>query len=118
MFVEPFITGSYRKLNTNCGYVFSDERNTPNAFSHFSFVASGERLLICDLQGVGDVCKLRRLTSQVAEIPSSSMTSDTDPQIHSVEGIGFGEGNLGMRGIELFFNSHSCNDICRSARMF
>ena len=30
----------------------------------------------------------------------------TDPQIHTMDGEGYGDGNLGIRGIALFFLSH------------
>ena len=33
----------------------------------------------------------------------------TDPQIHSIDGKGYGVGNLGMRGIMTFLESHTCN---------
>jgi hypothetical protein len=45
-----------------------------NALSHLSLPAP---------QGVGDLC--------------------TDPQIHTLDGEGYGEGNLGARGMALFF---------------
>lgn len=38
----------------------------------------------------------------------------TDPQIHTLDGRGFGDGNLGLRGFALFFRTHSCNALCKS----
>jgi hypothetical protein len=52
------------------------------AFSHFTWHASKGALLICDIQGVGDLY--------------------TDPQIHSSDGRGYGLGNLGQKGIDRF----------------
>jgi hypothetical protein len=37
----------------------------------------------------------------------------TDPQIHTRDGAGYGRGNMGLRGMGLFFASHVCNPICR-----
>lgn len=66
--MEKFITGEYRKHNNNCkkiifsfsqpwtvGFVSDEERNTPQAFSHFTYESSAHKLLICDIQGVGDL---------------------------------------------------------------
>jgi len=48
--VERFIAGPYRKYNNNYGFVSEDERNTPQAFSHYTYETSQHRILICDIQ--------------------------------------------------------------------
>jgi hypothetical protein len=91
--VEVLFDGDlYEKHNTNAGGVTSD-RLTPQAYSHFSFVHSGKRLCVCDIQGVLDMY--------------------TDPQVHTGSGQGFGQGNLGLDGIHRFLGTHICNDVCR-----
>ncbi len=68
---ETLITGTYLKYNNNVGDVVeAGHRMTPQAFSHFTYERSGHRLIIVDVQGVGDVY--------------------TDPQIHTCDGIGYG----------------------------
>lgn len=95
--VERFVAGDYRKFNNNYGYVSEDERNTPQAFSHFTYEASARTMLVVDIQGVGDLY--------------------TDPQIHTLNGRDFGKGNLGMRGFEKFLSTHRCNQICRYLKL-
>lgn len=93
--LEHFIDGKYIKYNSNSGFVEDVHvRNTPQAFSHFTFECSNHELIVVDVQGVGDLY--------------------TDPQIHTVAGTEYGEGNLGIKGFALFFSTHVCNDVCKS----
>lgn len=94
--VEDYLHGAYMKHLDNYG---GDEgiRNTPSAFAHFTYEASQHRLLVVDIQGVGDLY--------------------TDPQIHTCDGKGFGKGNLGIDGMIKFLSTHQCNAICRHLRL-
>ncbi|EKX37645.1 hypothetical protein GUITHDRAFT_144911, partial [Guillardia theta CCMP2712] len=91
---EKFVQGDYQKHSSNSGFVQEvHHRMTPHAFSHFSYVHSKGRLMIVDIQGVGDLW--------------------TDPQIHSVEDEhAFGVGNLGLTGIAKFFRTYHYNPLC------
>ncbi|XP_078274165.1 eukaryotic elongation factor 2 kinase isoform X1 [Rhinoraja longicauda] len=92
--LEHYIEGKYIKYNSNSGFVRDENfRLTPQAFSHFTFERSAHQLIVVDIQGVGDLY--------------------TDPQIHTSSGTDFGDGNLGVRGMALFFHSHACNSICK-----
>jgi len=89
--IERFIsgTGSYGagfvKHNTNSGFVDQDlSRITPQLFSAHSFYASEGDRLVVDIQGVGDLY--------------------TDPQVLSSD-YRFGDGDLGPRGMALFFKT-------------
>jgi len=89
---ETYIRGKYVKYNNNFGFVGKDARNTPQAFTHFSHQYTHGRLMIVDLQGVGD--------------------HYTDPQIHTADGRGFGQGNMGQEGMDKFLETHWCNSVC------
>ena len=50
----PWPTSFFVTSTCLCRYVNKD-RNTPQAFSHFTYQMSGCKLLICDIQGVWGV---------------------------------------------------------------
>ena len=93
--VERFIAGTdlygagFVKHNTNGGFVDTELRRvTPQIFSAFTFYQSHGTRLVADIQGVGDLY--------------------TDPQVLS-DDYRFGDGDLGPRGMALFFHSYrSC----------
>eukprot|EP01100_Stratorugosa_tubuloviscum_P010783 TRINITY_DN469_c0_g1_i3.p1 TRINITY_DN469_c0_g1~~TRINITY_DN469_c0_g1_i3.p1 ORF type:complete len:254 (-),score=96.12 TRINITY_DN469_c0_g1_i3:111-872(-) len=91
--IEEFIDGHYEKHNTNWGYVSETDRNTPQAFSHFTYFKSNRALLIVDIQGVADIY--------------------TDPLMHYPANEEFGRGNLGVAGMQRFVETHRCNAVCR-----
>ena len=47
---EPYIEGRYVKYSNNWGFVSSDDRNTPHAFSHFTHYVSGGKYIVVDVQ--------------------------------------------------------------------
>ena len=78
------------------------------AFSHFSYVRSGGRLIVVDLQGALNIR------------PNGSCKFVlTDPAIHkrngakALKGLKFGRTDRRDKGIEDFFATHICNDACR-----
>lgn len=80
-----------------------------HAFSHFTYVRSGGRYMVVDLQGA----------LQIA--PNGTKTYLlTDPAIHhrypnryEKRKRHYGRTDLGRRGMRAFFESHRCNCICR-----
>jgi hypothetical protein len=78
--------------------------DVPQAFTHFSYVITGRKLMVCDLQGV-----LLQTNPPVFEL--------TDPVIHYRSRRGrkhvFGRTDKGQRGFGEFFKTHECNDLCR-----
>jgi Mg-chelatase subunit ChlD len=75
------------------------------AFSHFSYWATGRKRLVCDLQGVYD--------------DSARMLKFSDPSIHYHDHLrahrrfvhGCTDG--GHRGMAKFFNTHRCSGLCK-----
>lgn len=95
-FVERFLDGEFQKYNNNHGYV-QTTNPVPQAFSHFTWTWSKGKLLICDIQG--------------------TESEWTDPQIHTIDGDGFGCGNRGLKGIYDFFDTHQCNEWCEKLKL-
>mmetsp|Transcript_152835 Transcript_152835/g.265600 ORF Transcript_152835/g.265600 Transcript_152835/m.265600 type:complete len:711 (-) Transcript_152835:100-2232(-) len=96
---ERYLPGAFLKYNSNNGYVGDScarHHEIIQAFSHFTFAASGGRLLVADLQGVA--------------LESEALL--TDPQVLSFEGS-FGPGDLRARGICSCLAAHRCGPTCR-----
>jgi hypothetical protein len=95
-FGERYISGKYKKMNSNDGWV-SRSGDFASAFSHFTFKKSGGYCLICDIQGV--------------ETDDTAIW--TDPQMHSIDGNAGGAGDLGVSGMTHFFEKHNCGPLCQ-----
>jgi hypothetical protein len=67
-----------------------------SAFTHWTYIKSEGKSLICDLQGVGPIL--------------------TDPQIIDVDETRWADGNNSMYGIKLFLKDHVCNELCKSLK--
>jgi len=106
--------GSDNSTGELCG--FSPDNLNPieylHAFSHFSYVRSGGRLMVVDLQG------------SLVQDDGQRTYVLTDPAIHQERdnrrgGLQFkvrrqfGRTDRGREGMKAFFETHECNDICR-----
>lgn len=95
------------QINNNVsrvGTICASEDEVAQAFSHFSHVNSGKQLLICDLQGNYDKFAQKfRFTDPVIHYRS---TKDS-----TKKGI-FGRTDKGHKGINNFFKTHQCSDLC------
>ncbi len=99
--VEYYLYGKYTKWISNNGWINSKEASGNElmpAFAHWTWVKSRGQHLVCDLQGVEGNPRGYHLT---------------DPAIHSLTRE-YGQTDLGKRGIDLFFQTHVCNSVCRS----
>lgn len=97
--VEEFLSGRFTKFLNNDGTSHATvTANFPGAFAHWSWVESKGELMVSDIQG----------------IRSGAGYTLTDPCVHSVgNSEGFGMSDLGMLGVEEFFEKHRCNELCK-----
>jgi rRNA maturation protein Nop10 len=105
--------GSARCTNTGVGDWTlchpEEPKLTPSsylqAFSHFTYLFTNRKVLVCDLQG----------SYNHESIPPRFEL--TDPAIHyrSVKGrrMVYGRTDKGQQGVQMFFNTHRCSDICK-----
>ena len=98
--IEDFISGGFVKWSNNAGFVDEDIYScTLDAFAHWTYQASNEYLIVTDLQGM---------------IIDNKEYILTDPAIACPEDFDrFTDSNLGIKGVQKFFQSHQCNHICR-----
>ena len=104
---EPYLKAeSYSKFTGNFKFVPEHEDHVVNnmcqAFSHYTWVKSDKKLVICNLQGMEFRSKLVL----------------TDLAIYYCKNVLFhGCTNLGPKGIERFFQLHRCNIVCTEMQL-
>merc|ERR1712167_318467 len=83
------------------------DTDVPQAFTHFTYVASNRKKMVCDLQGVLDM-----------ETQFPPMFEFTDPCIHYASMHNrshvFGRTDRGRKGMREFFETHKCNALCKA----
>lgn len=98
--MEPYIR-KFQKFNCNSGWAIPSDRTYAKilqALSHFSYVWSGGKYLLCDLQGGVDV--------------HSKTIYLTDPAILTEQSRQFGCSDTGKKAMRNFFHHHVCNELC------
>ncbi|KAA1081156.1 Eukaryotic elongation factor-2 kinase [Puccinia graminis f. sp. tritici] len=103
-FLEAELVGHYVKYSSNVN--FQPKLNSPgidriishlmSAFTHWTYIKSDGKSLICDLQGVGPIL--------------------TDPQIIDVDETRWADGNNSKYGIDCFLQEHMCNELCKALK--
>ena len=96
---EDYLEGEFIKWCNNYGYISpkaKSEHITMPAFVHWSWLHTKGQEMVCDLQGTRD----------------GSGYHLTDPVILSLNNT-YGETDMGIEGMAMFFMNHECNDICR-----
>lgn len=88
------------KFNSNYGYVNDNITDIKilSAFSHYTYHITNGYLLVIDLQGIVRDTKI----------------IISDPAVHCHKNLTrFGKTNFGEIGINKFFETHTCNEICK-----
>ena len=99
---EQYLDGSFRKYINNTGEILvsdgSDIASKAEMFSHYTYVKSGKRLMVLDIQGAGySLCD--------PEIASAELVDDD-------ANILFCNGNLSSDAIDSLVAQHACNKFC------
>ncbi len=109
MIVEENINGQFEKFNSNAGFCapcpteHGTNHDVVQAFSHWTYQATGGNILVVDCQGAFD--------------RSSNTFMLTDPAVHCKSVLRFGTTNMGSVGFQDFFKGHVCNGTCTAMRL-
>ena len=99
------ISSKTSNLSSNKELVIMN-KEVPQAFSHFTYMWSKREKIVCDLQGVLDTSK------------KPPVFEFTDPVMHYFSKSGrnyvFGRTDQGQKGIDNFFKTHKCNNVCKA----
>lgn len=79
------------------------------AFSHFSYLYTSKKVLVCDLQGVFNT----EMTPPTFELTDSCIHYSSSKDRRMV----FGRTDKGRSGMQSFFNSHKCTKICKFLKL-
>ena len=100
--IEQYVHGGFAKYNNNFGWINPKFAHVvgPQAFSHFTHTVSRGALIVVDVQGFQD---FRGCPQELY----------TDPQINSMPPEKpFGKADMRQKGIDKFFSTHRCNEVC------
>jgi hypothetical protein len=102
--IERRIDGDFVKFNSNTGWSCGDE--AMDFLSHWTYAASRQNVLVCDLQG-------RKAWPGHVDAQSTFFYQLTDPAVMSAMGSAHhGIADLGPDGVADWFGKHSCGDLC------
>ena len=124
--LENYLEGKFTKYNSNNGYVNKKVESTLGiielkggkmlrvdflqAFSHWSYVQSEQKLLLCDLQGVLNQ-EGKHSNFCLTDAAICSMKSYIYSKRKELRS--YGGTDTGIKGVRCFFKSHKCNLVCK-----
>jgi len=98
--MEPYVKGKFIKINNNAGRSLESGnlKDVGQAFSFFTYVRSGYKCLVCDIQG---------WAIEQADKPDFVTLVLTDPAIHNLGNPGtYGRTDMGTSGINAFLKGY------------
>ena len=107
------------RFSNNAGYSLLEERarecgvdlqyvQMVLAFCHWTYSASGGKLMIVDVEGVA---------TRDEDEGSNSAILLYNPAIHCLNLTRYGHLNHGIEGMKRFFERHECNYVCAALRL-
>ena len=96
---EDLLEGNFKTFVTNKGETTPQGTQSLDAFCHFTYHASNQQFVVCNLRGVEDEDELEHFKF-------------TEPVVHSVDGS-FGSSDKSVTGIRDFFKNHVCSSLCK-----
>ena len=100
--VEDYISGEFKKWCNNYGFISAEAETTcvsMPAFMHWSWLHTGGKVMVSDLQGVRQDYPSKQYRLTDAAILSSTRE--------------YGPTDMGIEGMAMFFLHHKCNAICQ-----
>jgi len=85
----------------------NEEYRFPNFFSHWSWIHTERKCIVCCLQGVRGAANAREHDGNV------DYYRFVDPAIMSDTSGKYGMRDLGRNGVLEWFKKHKCNDLCK-----
>lgn len=103
--IEPFVDGEFLKLTNNYDFCEPRGKKVSTSFTHFTYVKSGGKLMVSDLQGW-------------LPTGTQNLIYLTDPQFHTDSGDS-SPFDFGQDGMKVFFDvvHPQCNEICKTLKL-
>lgn len=88
-------------------------KHFPQAFSHFTYEKSKRKLMVVDLQGVFQENKDGSTKYVLTDPVIHKRKQDKHKRSKQLETWTFGRTDRGERGMNAFFETHECSEVCR-----
>ena len=110
--IEPYLNGTFTKWNSNGGWQNPEsESASVQAFCHWTYHESGEKLLFCDAQGINKFDKY--ILTDPCIVSNKDFARDKNGNIiNENEEQTYGVTDTGREFLLNWFRNHKCNEYC------